>query len=130
MLYAVIDSSRQIAFANFLMAIFILFTICLPLLLASRSNKEEANRDFLYSTFNPWYQSYGLINADKVIQNDLSIKTINVVDDVINQDNVIKLDSKQTKEEDLVNESISDELNANNIIEDDFASETKEVLAA
>ena len=51
---AAFEPGKDMAIANFLLAIFCLFTIALPLLLITRGDKAEANRDFLVATFNPW----------------------------------------------------------------------------
>ncbi|KGG20168.1 hypothetical protein EV03_1369 [Prochlorococcus marinus str. PAC1] len=44
------------AIANFSLAIFCLFTVALPLILITRGDKTEANRNFLEATVNPWAQ--------------------------------------------------------------------------
>ena len=44
------------AIANFFLAIFCMFTVALPLLLITRGDKTESNRDFLAATVNPWSQ--------------------------------------------------------------------------
>ena len=56
MLLAAFEPGKEMAVANFFLAIFCLFTIALPLLLITRGDKTEANRDFLVATFNPWYK--------------------------------------------------------------------------
>ena len=54
MLLAAFEPGKEMAIANFFLAIFCLFTVALPFLLITRGGKTEANRDFLASTFNPW----------------------------------------------------------------------------
>ena len=56
MLLAAFEPGREMAIANFSLATFCLFTIALPLLLITRGDKTEANRDFLVATVNPWSQ--------------------------------------------------------------------------
>ncbi len=56
MLLAVFEPGPEMAIANFFLAIFCLFTIALPLLLITRGDKTEANRDFIAATVNPWSQ--------------------------------------------------------------------------
>ena len=50
------EPGQEMALANFFLAIFCLFTIALPLLLITRGEKTEANRDFIAATINPWFQ--------------------------------------------------------------------------
>ena len=56
MLLAAFEPGKEMAIANFFLAIFCLFTVALPLLLITRGDKTEANRDFLVATVNPWSQ--------------------------------------------------------------------------
>ena len=56
MLLATFEPGREMAIANFFLAIFCLFTVALPFLLITRGNKTEANRDFIAATVNPWSQ--------------------------------------------------------------------------
>ena len=56
MLLAAFEPGREMAIANFSLAIFCLFTVVLPLLLITRGDKTEANRDFIAATVNPWSQ--------------------------------------------------------------------------
>ncbi len=56
MLFAAYEPGQAMAIANFSLAIFCAFTICLPFLLITRGDKTEANREFLVSTVNPWSQ--------------------------------------------------------------------------
>ena len=56
MLIAAFEPGQEMAIANFFLAIFCLFTISLPLLLITRGDKTESNRDFIAATVNPWSQ--------------------------------------------------------------------------
>ena len=56
MLLAAFEPGKEMAIANFFLAIFCLFTVALPFLLITRGDKTEANRDFLVATVNPWSQ--------------------------------------------------------------------------
>ena len=56
MLLAAFDPGREMAIANFFLAIFCLFSVALPFLLITRGDKTEANRDFIAATVNPWSQ--------------------------------------------------------------------------
>tara|TARA_Y100001968_G_C19300362_1_gene688729 strand:- start:485 stop:865 length:381 start_codon:yes stop_codon:yes gene_type:complete len=56
MFLAAFEPGKEMAIANFFLAIFFLFTIALPLLLITRGDKTEANRDFIAATVNPWSQ--------------------------------------------------------------------------
>ena len=56
MILAAFEPGREMAIANFFLAIFCLFTVALPFLLITRGDKTEANRDFIAATVNPWSQ--------------------------------------------------------------------------
>ena len=56
MLLAAFEPGREMAIANFFLAIFCLFTVALPFILITRGDKTEANRDFIAATVNPWSQ--------------------------------------------------------------------------
>ena len=56
MLLAAFEPGKEMAIANFYLAIFCLFTVALPLLLITRGDKTKANRDFIAATVNPWSQ--------------------------------------------------------------------------
>ncbi len=56
MLLAAFEPGREMAIANFFLAIFCLFTVALPFLLITRGDKTQANRDFIAATVNPWSQ--------------------------------------------------------------------------
>ena len=57
MLLAAFEPGQEMAIANFSLAIFCLFTIALPLLLITRGDKTESNRNFIAATVNPWSQA-------------------------------------------------------------------------
>ena len=54
MLLAAFEPGKEMAIANFFLAIFCLFTVALPFLLITRGSKTKANREFLAATVNPW----------------------------------------------------------------------------
>ena len=56
MLLAAFEPGKEMAIANFFLAIFCLFTVAIPLILITRGDKTEANRHFLTATVNPWAQ--------------------------------------------------------------------------
>ena len=56
MILAAFEPGQEMAIANFFLAIFCLFTIALPLLLITRGDKTDSNRDFIAATVNPWSQ--------------------------------------------------------------------------
>ena len=56
MLLAAFEPGKEMAIANFSLAIFCLFTVALPLILITRGDKTEANRNFIEATVNPWAQ--------------------------------------------------------------------------
>ena len=56
MLLAAFEPGKEMAIANFSLAIFCLFTVALPLILITRGDKTEANRHFLAATVHPWAQ--------------------------------------------------------------------------
>ena len=56
MLLAAFEPGKEMAIANFFLAFFCLFTVALPLLLITRGDKTEANREFIAATVNPWSQ--------------------------------------------------------------------------
>tara|TARA_Y100001968_G_scaffold318662_1_gene349177 strand:+ start:757 stop:1137 length:381 start_codon:yes stop_codon:yes gene_type:complete len=67
MLLATFEPGQEIAIANFFLAIFLIFTIALPLLLITRGEKTEANREFLAATVNPWAQITKQIELTPVV---------------------------------------------------------------
>ena len=67
MLLAAFEPGKEMAIANFSLAIFGLFTIALPLLLITRGDKTEANRNFIAATVNPWSQIDSEIKLTPVV---------------------------------------------------------------
>ena len=72
MLLAAFEPGREMAIANFFLAIFCLFTVALPFLLITRGNKTEANRDFIAATVNPWSQVVKEAELAKVVLSELA----------------------------------------------------------
>ena len=72
MLLAAFEPGKEMAIANFFLAIFCLFTVALPLLLITRGNKTEANRDFLAATVNPWSQVVKEAELAKVVLSEIT----------------------------------------------------------
>ena len=75
MLLAAFEPGKEMAIANFSLAIFCLFTVALPLILITRGDKTEANRNFLQATVNPWAQ---VVKGTEVAQVVLSEVTSSV----------------------------------------------------
>tara|TARA_Y100001968_G_C19368277_1_gene723734 strand:- start:735 stop:1112 length:378 start_codon:yes stop_codon:yes gene_type:complete len=69
MVLASFEPGQEMAIANFLLAIFCIFTISLPLLLITRGGKTKANRDFIAATINPWTQ---IVKEEELIPVDIS----------------------------------------------------------
>ena len=67
MLLAAFEPGKEMAIANFSLAIFCLFTVALPLILITRGDKTEANRHFLVATVNPWAQVVKEAEVAKVV---------------------------------------------------------------
>ena len=72
MLLAAFEPGREMAIANFFLAIFCLFTVALPLLLITRGDKTEANRDFIASTVNPWSQVVKKAELAQVVLSEIT----------------------------------------------------------
>ncbi len=72
MLLAAYEPGKEMAFANFFLAIFCLFTVALPLILITRGDKTEANRDFLVSTINPWHHAFKETEAGEVVLTEIT----------------------------------------------------------
>tara|TARA_Y100001968_G_C19110184_1_gene596818 strand:+ start:231 stop:605 length:375 start_codon:yes stop_codon:yes gene_type:complete len=72
MLLAAFEPGREMALANFFLAIFCLFTFAMPLLLITRGNKTEANRDFLVATVNPWHQIVKEAESTQVVLTEIT----------------------------------------------------------
>ena len=72
MLLAAFEPGKEMAIANFFLAIFCLFTVALPLLLITRGDKTEANRDFIAATVNPWSQVVKEAELAKVVLSEIT----------------------------------------------------------
>ena len=98
------------AIANFSLAIFCLFTITLPLLLITRGDKTESNRDFIAATVNPWSQISKEIELTPVIISGIT-PTIelqpkpeiisNINDENILEENVISIATNGSEEQEM-----------------------------
>ena len=77
MLLAAFEPGKEMAIANFSLAIFCLFTVALPLILITRGDKTEANRNFLQATVNPWAQVVKEAEVAQVVLSEVtsSVKT-------------------------------------------------------
>ena len=89
------EPGQEMAIANFFLAIFFVFTICLPLLLITRGDKTKGNRDFLAATVNPWAQS------------DRSMQLTPVVVSGLTPDNEVSTGAEMISEKDIEDPSIS-----------------------
>ena len=72
MLLAAFEPGKEMAIANFFLAIFCLFTVALPLLLITRGGKTKANREFLAATVNPWSQVVKEAELAKVVLSEIT----------------------------------------------------------
>ena len=77
MLLAAFEPGREMAIANFFLAIFCLFTVALPFLLITRGDKTEANRDFIAATVNPWSQVVKEAELAQVVLSEINSSGIN-----------------------------------------------------
>ena len=89
MLLAAFEPGREMAIANFFLAIFGLFTVALPFLLITRGDKTKANRDFIAATVNPWSQVVKEAELPKVVLSEItsSVKMEPNLEVVSEQDN-------------------------------------------
>ena len=102
MLLAAFEPGKEMAIANFFLAICFLFTIALPLLLITRGDKTESNRDFIAATLNPWSQIAKEIELTPVVisgmaptieaQPKLEVISENIVEPIPVSDEGITLD--------------------------------------
>ena len=102
MLLAAFEPGKEMAIANFFLAICFLFTIALPLLLITRGDKTESNRDFISATLNPWSQIAKEIELTPVVisgmaptieaQPKLEVISENIVEPIPVSDEGITLD--------------------------------------
>ena len=72
MFLAAFEPGKEMAIANFCLAIFCLFTVTLPLLLITRGDKTEANRNFLAATVNPWSQVVNEAELAQVVLTEIT----------------------------------------------------------
>ena len=72
MLLAAFEPGREMAIANFFLAVFCLFTVALPFLLITRGDKPEANRDFIAATVNPWSQVVKEADLAQVVLSEIT----------------------------------------------------------
>ena len=72
MLLAAFEPGKEMAIANFFLAIFCLFTFALPLLLITRGDKTKANRDFIAATVNPWSQVVKEADLAQVVLSEIT----------------------------------------------------------
>ena len=72
MLLAAFEPGKEMAIANFSLAIFCLFTVALPLILITRGDKTEANRNFLQATVNPWAQVVKEVEVAQVVLSEVT----------------------------------------------------------
>ena len=126
MLLATFEPGKEMAIANFSLAIFCLFTVTLPLLLITRGDKTEANRNFIAATVNPWSQTKQNTELAKV---DLSEIT-----STLKKEPILKLDLEQNiKSEPDSKEVISIEIKGGDVIDETstkMSSTDDELLAA
>ena len=114
MLLAAFEPGKEMAIANFSLAIFCLFTISLPLLLITRGDKTESNRDFIVATVNPWSQIgkgkdltqvvISGITPEMEVQPKLEIISENNYEPITESEGVISLELKGSEE---IKESMS-----------------------
>ena len=119
MLLAAFEPGREMAIANFFLAIFCLFTVAVPFLLITRGNKTEANRDFIAATVNPWSQVVKEAELAQVVLSEitssvkmepnLGIASEQNVEPSLESGNVISLEIKGSDE---LDESITQTLPA------------------
>jgi len=107
---AAFEPGKEMAIANFFLAIFCLFTVALPLLLITRGDKTEANRHFLAAVVNPWSEVVKEAELEPILVSEIT-STVKIGPN-------IELDSEQnigliTEPEEIISFEINgcDELN-------------------
>ena len=110
MLFAAFEPGKEMAIANFFLAVFCLFTVALPLLLVTRGDKTEANRKFLAATVNPWSQVFKEDELTQVVLSEITpsanvlpnLETVTEPNFEINEEpeKVISLEIKVSSEDD------------------------------
>ena len=109
MFLAAFEPGKEMAIANFFLAIFFLFTITLPFILITRGDKTEANRDFIAATINPWSQIDKKIELTPVVVSGITpIIDVNLETELISENNdksvseserIISLEIKRSDEQ-------------------------------
>ena len=117
MILAAFEPGQEMAIANFSLAIFCLFTISLPLVLITRGDKTESNRDFIAATVNPWSQIGKEIELTPVVitrmtttieaQPKLEVISEKNDEPISESEGVISLETKVSEEQ---NKSLDQEL--------------------
>tara|TARA_Y100001968_G_scaffold241967_1_gene225541 strand:+ start:178 stop:558 length:381 start_codon:yes stop_codon:yes gene_type:complete len=108
MLLAAFEPGKEMAIANFFLAIFGLFTVALPFLLITRGDKTEANREFIAATVNPWSQVVKEAELAQVVLSEITssvkiepnIEIVSELNDGTNNEpgDVISLEIKRSDE--------------------------------
>tara|TARA_Y100001968_G_C19371141_1_gene725189 strand:- start:521 stop:898 length:378 start_codon:yes stop_codon:yes gene_type:complete len=116
MLLAALEPGKEMAIANFSLAIFCLFTLGLPLLLITRGDKTEANRHFLAKAVNPWSKDANEVELEPVNLNEFKTSKMDSNLEVVTENKgegttefreVVTLEGKRSEESD---DSISQSL--------------------
>jgi len=120
MLLAAFEPGQAMAIANFFLAIFCLFTIALPLLLITRGDKTEANRDFIAATVNPWSQidkeielaAVAISGINSTVEVDPKLEVISEYNDepISSSENVITIKTKDSEESSTNELEVNDEV--------------------
>tara|TARA_B100000965_G_scaffold406771_1_gene448338 strand:+ start:6056 stop:6436 length:381 start_codon:yes stop_codon:yes gene_type:complete len=104
MIFSAFEPGQEMAIANFTLAICFIFTISIPLLLITRADKTESNREFIATAVNPWSQLAKKIEITPVVISEVT-PTIEVQpkpaitsdindEQVLQSEGVISLESK------------------------------------
>ena len=120
MLLAAFEPGQAMAIANFFLAIFFLFTIALPLLLITRGDKTEANRNFIAATVNPWSQidkeielaAVAISGINSTVEVDPKLEVISEYNDepISSSENVITIKTKDSEESSTNELEVNDEV--------------------
>ncbi len=105
---AAFEPGQEMAIANFFLAIFCLFTVALPLLLVTRADKTQENRNFIAATVNPWSQIGKEVEVTPVVLSGISptielqpkIEAISDTDaePILESEGVISIETKKSGE--------------------------------
>ena len=108
MFLATFEPGQEMALANLFLAIFCLFTISLPLLLVTRGDKTEANRNFIAATVNPWFQINNEIELTPVVvsritptielEPKLEVYSKNIDEQILESERVISIEIRKSEE--------------------------------